>query len=865
MLPTFHATGETDLDAWRQDPRPTPVEAWRHHLDLLDSWVHLLQRLGCDTAATVPAWDDIERSGRAEDWAATAAAIDRSKAACEAIWQAWPGWPDNGGTVPPLATSGGDWPGYGGDLHHTASSEEAGPMAGVVAWSAALGYAWYARPLIHDGRVYLASPGMRTRAWCRDLATGAEIWRTRRERSEPRQPGSHVHPQSYTSPAAASTVVHADGRLAILELGAQGRRHGQRDLLFLDPTSGRITGHSTADQADYRAGWARLAGNGHDLVYVTGTQQIDLVPPRFAPHDTLACVDAGSGEERWRFRIGSSLAEPVIDDQRVYLGTNDGLFFALDLASAPPAEPGFGTTDADRIAWQRALGPSVDNAACLIGDRLLVATSDGSAWCLDRASGVVCWQRSLCPPAPAARQLFTTASAVGERAWLGDAHGTLHALDLADGHIRWTWQAEDWLRARPVALDDQHLLVAALDGSLTLLHDHGSQATVVWRVQPGDQPLLADPVVADGRAVVVDGGLVVRCLDLADGAVAWRHHLLAEAVIDGQAVIAEELGCGGWCQSKPTAANGTVFIGSPSRFVTAFDATTGSRRWRSECSGAVSGAPALTVDGGLLVGQQGGHGEFWCLDAATGQPRWRQELGWVWSSATVDSDLAWVPCCDGHFTCLEVATGQIRWRYRSGAGAHPEAPLADGRVFFGSWDHYVYAFEAESGELLWQFHTGGTPDSGAPIAHGGRLYVPMGGRQVRCLDAIDGQEIWQYRVPSGCMNASPALADGRLYLSTSLRTGAVPTATRIRCLDAATGTEHWEVPGGGITAAVVAGNRLYTASTASCAFVAYDLAGDQPREAWRVDLGDRVFESVPALHRGRAFILAEDARVYAIA
>ena len=73
---------------------------------------------------------------------------------------------------------------------------------------------------------------------------------------------------------------------------------------------------------------------------------------------------------------------------------------------------------------------------------------------------------------------------------------------------------------------------------------------------------------------------------------------------------------------------------------------------------------------------------------------------------------------------------------------------------------------------------------------------------------------WDY---TGFYDIEPshdAATAGKLYLSENVRAGAIPCAARIRCLDAQTGSVRWSHPGGGITGPVVAGGKVYTASTA---------------------------------------------------
>ncbi len=862
--------GDPQIDAVRaamcQGP-PSDLTGYCQALVMGNAWLHLLQRQGLDTSAVLPAYDALAVAAQTQDQAAALVAVAAFFASLERIAQERPSLVIQA-RDPALASPSGapprPWPMYGGDPGHRACRSEAGPSRGQRRWSHPLGLAWYAAPVVVDGRVHVASPGLRTLAWCLDLASGAVIWRCDRDwqLNGLRLGKGTVLPQSYTRQAVASQAVVLDESVVYAELGAQGRDRGQRHLLWIDRATGRVQRRVPADEADYRMGHARLAGHDGGLVLATGTQRLEGLPAQVSPHDRVACFDPLTGDRRWDLRLGPTQALPVVDDDQAYVGTCDGTVFALRLAGIRSDSQEFGATDGDRIVWSRSVGCGTNAPGVLAGDLLVLGLEDGRVMALARHSGEIRWQCPACQPEPRSQQLFSAPVVHDDRVYLGTAAATVVCLDLATGALCWTAPVDDWVRARP-ALVAGVLVVATLSGTLIAFEDQGVAAHERWRCAPGSHEVFADLVVSGEHLLVTDARLQLRCLDGRSGALRWSHHLLCQAMVDGQPMASDEMACGGWYQSKPTVAEGRVLVGSPGRFVVAVDVASGRRCWRSELSGAVSGAPTV-VDGRVLIGQQGGANEFRCLDAATGRPLWQQQLGWVWSSATVVDHLAYLPGIDGYFTCLDTVSGAIRWRYRSGAGAHPEPPVDQGRVFFGSWDHYVYAFEALTGRLLWQFHTGGTPDSGAPIAADGRLFVPMGGRRFCCLDAATGVLLWDYVPDAGCMNGSPAYDGARVYLSTSLRGSAIPPACRIRCLDAASGTELWDVPGGGITAPVIAGGHLYTAATSDPCLACYRLRGDQPPVClWRVAMADRVYESTPAIYAGQAFIVSEDGHLHA--
>ena len=863
------SSGDNEIDQVRKnlDTIPTNAANFPRRLAILTTWINLLQRQGYDLREYAPILDTLTVSARQGDDERLLAAVSEAFRFLSMVQQSVPIQPFEAKSHIEMTSTESDqplrnWSVYGGNIHHTASTDESGPAKGVLAWKKAIGLAWYARPAVEDGRVYVTSPGIRGMLHCLDLASGAILWKTRRTWTCDTLGIVNLSPSSYVLPGAASSPVVLGEMVVLNELGAQGRDYGARHLLFVNKATGEIIRRSPAGQADYRLGYAALAGNAEYLVFPTGTQRVADTPPQHIGQNRIVCQRAQDGETLWDFHIGPTFCEPVIDGDQAFVGTADGAFFCLNLASGSGADH-FGFSDQQRVAWQFTAGSAVNASASTDDTRVFLGANDGVITCLDKASGVVIWQTEIGEKEPRSFKFFSKPTVDGDRLYVGTAGRYLYCLDARTGKLRWSFRAADWIRSGPVTCEGV-VLVAAMDGTVYCLRDQGDSFEVMWQTQVGTHPVYADLVCAAGKLLISSSDLRVWCLNVENGTIQWQHSVLDQAEINGRVYRADEMACGGWFQSKPTAADGTIFIGTPSRFILALDYKTGTEKWRFEVGGAVSGAPAY-ADGRIFFGQKGDE-HFYCLDAATGHMIWKQVVGWVWSSANTHEGRVFIPGTDGYLSCLDADSGHIVWRYRTGRGAAPEPPIDGERVFFGSWDHYVYAFDDATGRLLWQFHTGGSPDSGAPIAYHGRLYVPMGGKRLCCLDAITGDVYWEHRLSEGDMNASPALWQDRLFISMGVRPGAIPIASRIQCLDAQSGTLIWEHSGGGITGPSVAKGKVYFASTSDPYFRCVDATGNGDGTTtclWRYEIGERVYESVPAIYDERAYILSESGYLYA--
>ena len=84
----------------------------------------------------------------------------------------------------------------------------------------------------------------------------------------------------------------------------------------------------------------------------------------------------------------------------------------------------------------------------------------------------------------------------------------------------------------------------------------------------------------------------------------------------------------------------------------------------------------------------------------------------------------------GEFLAMDMRTGDVRWRRRFETPINSAALTTDGGLAFaGSWDRYIYAFDADDGETLWQTRLP-TSIQGFPISYAvdGTQYiaVPVG-------------------------------------------------------------------------------------------------------------------------------------------
>ncbi len=314
--------------------------------------------------------------------------------------------------------------------------------------------------------------------------------------------------------------------------------------------------------------------------------------------------------------------------------------------------------------------------------------------------------------------------------YAGGEDGSLHALDAATGHERWSFRAQGAIRTRPAILGAD-LFFQADDGYLyKVASATGKEA---WRVKVVETPIVRLPfdnpqsrydrigsdVTISGRRLYLgthDGK--VLALDPAQGTRAWQFAA-------GDSVIA-----------APAVDSGRVYFGSFDGNVYALDAATGRLAWKHDTRKPVVSTPAVAGDR-VLVGSRSY--DFLALSAATGEPAWNRYVwfSWVESSATMHGGVAYVGSSDAAAVfAIDAATGKSVWTADVHGWAWGQPAVTEDRVFIGtsSASHYVVAFrgllaaiDRATGALAWRYElkapeagTYGSP--GSPAVGDGRVF-----------------------------------------------------------------------------------------------------------------------------------------------
>lgn len=258
---------------------------------------------------------------------------------------------------------------------------------------------------------------------------------------------------------------------------------------------------------------------------------------------------------------------------------------------------------------------------------------------------------------------------VGDTVYVGSVNANLHALNRADGAVRWSFGGEGDDRASrqssPTVVDGT-AFVGSFEGNVYAVDtDTGEEE---WRFETGDE-VWSSPTVVDGTVFVASDDGFLYALNAADGSSVWEFE---SSVIQG----------GG-----STVADGTVYFSA--RRLHALDMN-GEERWstRTPAKEAVA-----VVDGTVFVGQSSG--TVLVLDAATGDESWSFEIGeTIWGSPEVAGGTVYIGSEDDNVYAIDAESGEEKWSFDTGSWVRGSVTVAGGVAYVGS---LAGAFALETG------------------------------------------------------------------------------------------------------------------------------------------------------------------------
>ncbi len=363
------------------------------------------------------------------------------------------------------------------------------------------------------------------------------------------------------------------------------------------------------------------------------------------------------------------------------------------------------------------------------GDRAMTRTLSGSLpydlyglW--EFASGA-----NLSPPVAANGMLY-----------VGDAQGTMYALDAQSGELNWSFQAHGRIRhAAAVTMGTVYFASGDLvSGAIYALN--AWDGSLRWNYQftgsAAGAPMVQHPLVYFGYNSQRGN---IMALSVFDGVLEWnwkaRHYL------SGQLAVREDV-----------VVSGTTLTEDNESYLYCIDSHTGQIGWEKTLSGYFSGVSLLPGDQAVVTSGGASTGRIYALDTTTGEQLWspfRVRPFNFWSPPSVHGESIYT-LNKGTVYALCLETGKEQWNRllpvhdHDGPMPFSHAPLSCEAHLYITYAYadsrlssHLHVLDRHEGTLL-AVHEPGTTLTAAPIVCGRNLYLLSQGR---CVQARRGLKI----------------------------------------------------------------------------------------------------------------------------
>jgi outer membrane protein assembly factor BamB len=282
-------------------------------------------------------------------------------------------------------------------------------------------------------------------------------------------------------------------------------------------------------------------------------------------------------------------------------------------------------------------------------------------------------------------------------AYIGNSRGTVRALSMRDGSVRWRSDVRGGKMAASPAVVGDDLVAHGMDGVVRVLDRRTGRLGFAYRV---GSPIESSPLVRDRIDYFGAWNGNVYALDLRTRRLRWvfrsGHKITSSAALAGR----------------------TLYIGDYGGRLLALAPGSGRLRWSAGVNGRIYGTPA--VWGGRVFVPSSDGGSLTAF-STRGRYLWRVHTGsYVYSSPAVWGGRVYFGSYNGRLYSVSARSGRVAWSVQTGGAVSGAAVVVDGVAYAGSFAHRIVGVDARTGRVLLRFpHGEYVPVSGS----GGRLLL----------------------------------------------------------------------------------------------------------------------------------------------
>ncbi|MEN9561343.1 MAG: hypothetical protein RIQ56_616 [Candidatus Parcubacteria bacterium] len=317
--------------------------------------------------------------------------------------------------------------------------------------------------------------------------------------------------------------------------------------------------------------------------------------------------------------------------------------------------------------------PTVDESNVYFG------CDDGTFRAIDKTNGRLRWE-FVTGKHPVGKGILSSPQLHKGLVYFGAYDGNVYALDAKTGNKRWTFDDADWVGSSPDIAPSLGVLYIGLEYGL-------------WKRR---------------------GGIVALKLDT--GEMMWRAY--HGALTHGSPLYIEQ--------------EGLVVIGSNDHVLYAYDAKTGTLRWKYITEGEIKMRPAYDAQHrSIIVASM--DGRIYAVSATNGAPVqvFETKFG-IYGTPIVNNGIIYTASLDKCVYAIDASSWKTKWIFETSGRIFASPTLIGSSLYIGSNDGRLYELDAETGKMRSSFQAIERIVSKI-TSDDDHLYVPTVANEIYCL------------------------------------------------------------------------------------------------------------------------------------
>ncbi len=310
----------------------------------------------------------------------------------------------------------------------------------------------------------------------------------------------------------------------------------------------------------------------------------------------------------------------------------------------------------------------------------------------------------------------------GKHVYIGALDNYLYKLDKETGKLVWKFKTSGPICDSYPVFKDGVLFLGSYDHNLYAIDEETGEE--VWRFKTGDKIFGSSALIMGDLVIFTSKDFYVYALDRKTGDMVWTFRT------------------GGWSASCPTEYKGNIIVSSSDGNLY-YLTKEGKEIWRFKTGGNIfTQNPFCIHEDVVYFGSDDSN--FYGVRLSEGREVFRHKTGsYVDAVPIIREGTLYGISDDNNFYAIELSTGRTVWKFKTGTGRGGNMPSDfEDKIIFGAADGNLYCLEMKTGKEIWRYKTDGHIYGGNPIENG-RIYFGSYDCYLYCI-TTEGKILWRF-------------------------------------------------------------------------------------------------------------------------